>query len=72
MSFAVYPDNTPSSAKSASSSPAPQAQAAQFSVVEAFVQTRIKELIEVGWSWKAIAGALGITVEQAQWYAGYR
>ena len=64
MSFAVFPDRAPD--------PTPAQPATQFSKVELFVQTRIKELIDEGWSWGAIAGALGITVEQAQWYAGYR
>lgn len=64
MSFAVFNDPQPK--------PAQAQPAAQFSVVETFIQNRIKALIEEGWSWKAIAGALDLTVEQTQWYAGYR
>ena len=66
MSYGTYTDSRPSAPN-----PAPQTTA-QFSKVEAFIQSRIKALIEEGWSWKAIAGALDLTVEQTQWYAGYR
>lgn len=42
---------------------------AGLSKVEIFIAARVRELIELGWTWGQIATATGLTPEQAQWYA---
>lgn len=43
----------------------------QLTQVERFIAARVRELIELGWTWGQIATATGLTPAQAEWYANH-